>query len=116
MSEKYAEALDELLEIARQLRSEAQDSTYGFFHGGDPRDFSPDPEASTEEERQRHLAACASWSAGKGNPNPAPQCAFMNGGVAPAGFGLGVNTHIDEEALDRADRIERCVDRLRDWP
>ena len=114
MSEKYAEALDELREVARQLRSSAYDQSYGFFHGGDPRDFSPDPECSTEEERQRHLAACASWSAGKGNPDPAPHCGLGGLRVPPPGFGLGVNTHIDEDALDWAERIERCVARLED--
>lgn len=114
MSEKYAEALDELREVARQIRSQAQDQTYGFFHGGDPHNFSPDPECSTKEERKRHRQACAEWSAGRGNPNPAPHCATMNGGVTPPGFGLGVNTYIDEDALDWADRIERCIERLID--
>jgi hypothetical protein len=37
-------------------------ANYSPFTGGDPRNFSPDPECSTEEERQRHREACAAWS------------------------------------------------------
>lgn len=32
---------------------------YGSFHGGDPRDFKPDPECSTDEERKAWREACA---------------------------------------------------------
>lgn len=32
---------------------------YGAFPGGDPRDFTPDPECSTEAEREAHRRACA---------------------------------------------------------
>lgn len=37
---------------------------YGAFHGGDPRQFTPDPECSTEEERAAHKAACDAWDRG----------------------------------------------------
>jgi hypothetical protein len=45
------------------LRSE--DCGYGCFHGGDPRLFSPDPECSTEKEREAHREACAAWERGE---------------------------------------------------
>lgn len=38
---------------------------YGSFPGGDPRDFTPDPECSTDEERKRHADDCAAWEAGQ---------------------------------------------------
>ena len=38
---------------------------YGFFHGGDPREFSPDPECSTEAERVLHKAHCEAWDRGE---------------------------------------------------
>lgn len=38
---------------------------YGAFHGGDPRDFTPDPECSTDEERAAHKAACDAWNRGE---------------------------------------------------
>lgn len=37
-----------------------QESGYGFFHGGDPRDFHPDSD-STPKERENHRKACALW-------------------------------------------------------
>ena len=38
------------------------ESTYGAFHGGDPRDFHPDGECCTEEERENHRKACELWN------------------------------------------------------
>lgn len=38
---------------------------YGSFPGGDPRDFTPDPESSTEQERRQHAEHCAAWAAGE---------------------------------------------------
>lgn len=34
---------------------------YGAFIGGDPRRFAPDPECSTEVEREAHRAACVEY-------------------------------------------------------
>ena len=31
---------------------------YGFYHGQDPRTFTPDPESCTEKELQSHRDAC----------------------------------------------------------
>jgi hypothetical protein len=89
MAEHHDEALSELRELLYDLRRASEDTGYGFFCGGDPNDFHPDPESSTEAERALHRAACEAWNSGKGNPNPAPHCAIMNGGTAPPGFGLG---------------------------
>lgn len=43
-----------------EMRSnlEAYSSHYGAFQGGDPRDFTPDSECSTEEERVAWAEAC----------------------------------------------------------
>ena len=114
LDEKYYEAIEELLLLANDIRSRAEESTYGFFHGGDPRNFCPDEECSTEEERANHRIACEAYSVGKpdSNPFPAPHCATMNGGIAPPGFGLGVNHYVDEELLEWADMIHRAVDRI----
>lgn len=38
-----------------------QDSGYGGFNGGDPRNFSPDWECCSEKEIANHKAACALW-------------------------------------------------------
>lgn len=106
------EAGHELYELLCDIRRAAEDTGYGFFCGGDPNDFSPDPECSTEEERARHAEACRLWNEGKGNPNPAPHCAMMNGGTPPPGFGLGTYVMRDEQAADWAERLERCIARM----
>lgn len=46
------EAIDE---IAKE-----EDGGYGFYHGGDPRNFCPDSE-NTPEELAAHRAACEKW-------------------------------------------------------
>lgn len=106
------EAVRELKELWLDMRRAAEDTGYGFFPGGDPNDFHPDPECSTDEERARHAEACRLWNGGKPNPNPAPHCATMNGGTPPPGFGLGTYTFHDEQAADWAERLERCISRL----
>lgn len=38
---------------------------YGFFPGGDPRDFTPDPECCSKKEIEAWKEACASWDRGE---------------------------------------------------
>lgn len=40
-------------------------SGYGFFPGGDPRDFSPDTESCTDEEINAHAEECGRWERGE---------------------------------------------------
>jgi hypothetical protein len=62
---------------------------YGQFHGGDPTQFIPDPECSTEEERARHRDAVYHEILGDG-PIFDPDCTFVNPEQRNAGgFGLG---------------------------
>jgi hypothetical protein len=42
--------------------STRQEATYGFYHGGDPRKFYPDPECCTADELKRHETACKLWN------------------------------------------------------
>lgn len=51
----------------------SREPMYGFFPGGDPREFTPDPECSTEEERARWEADCAAWNRGE-RPDVGPAC------------------------------------------
>lgn len=37
------------------------ETSYGAFHGGDPRQFHPDGECCTPEEAANHKAACELW-------------------------------------------------------
>lgn len=62
---------------------------YGFFCGGDPREFSPE-EASTEAERAKHTVDCAAWDRGE-NPNVNANAPHYTDSahVVPSGYGLG---------------------------
>ena len=56
------------------LALHAEDLNYGTFIGGDPRDFTPDPESSTEGERALHKAACEAWERGERLEPPTRTC------------------------------------------
>jgi hypothetical protein len=84
---------------------------YGFFCGGDPRRFYPDPEASTEAERAQHKADCEAWDRGE-MPDvngKAPHFRTDDDGavmhVVPAGYGLG--------SYDDADFEDELPDELK---
>jgi len=62
------EAMRRALEAARPFFE--PEPSYGTFHGGDPRLFSPDPDASTEQERASHAEDCAKWDAGEITERP----------------------------------------------
>jgi len=87
--ELTTEDIELMTEFIREYLPMAEDMAlpnYGPFMGGDPRNFSPDPECSTEEERQRHREACASWERGERRIS--------------TGFGVG--------ATDNRAEAERC--------
>lgn len=80
---------------ARETSKVHEDVCYGFFHGGDPRNFSPDGECSTEEEQAQHKADCEAWDRGE-RPDIGPPCEHLSAGdasiiVTKSGYGLGVN-------------------------
>lgn len=118
MSERYDEALDELRQLTGECRSQSEMVSYGHFYGGDPRKFSPDPECSTDAERDAHAAACRLWDAGDRDPLPGPHEPLTNdagdviGHITRSGFGLGTNICEDEAMLDISERLERILNRL----
>jgi hypothetical protein len=89
----------------------ATDQSYGSFHGGDPRDFSPDHECSTEAEREAHRLACIEAEASEaGREHPGD--VIRGGGILGHRvlFGFGVMTFRDPEAAE----IERiCLEALK---
>lgn len=74
---------------------------YGYFMGGDPRNFSPDVECSTEEERAAHKAACEAWDRGERPDIGGPHKPLLDkdgnqiGHITISGYGLGVTTMED---------------------
>lgn len=92
-----------------------KEPSYGFFHGGDPRDFSPDSENSTDEEKAAHDEACRAFDEAdkKGEPLPPMRC---KSGPSPCGghvlrsqFGLGVSHHPSPCALVAQDALSGKV-------
>lgn len=95
----------------------AEDSGYGFFPGGDPRRFTPDPECSTEAERAAHKAACAAWDRGETTAGQEARPYWVGGEdgkavahVTPSGFGLGVYVHTDATLDALAKRIAAALE------
>lgn len=93
--------------------------TYGYYPGGDPRDFSPDPECCTEAELAAHKTACEAWERGE-----RPECEAHHHKVVeyqgkPAvasyagAFGMGVTSCRDEDAEDVLDQIEAALAALK---
>ena len=81
-----------------------QESGYGGFNGGDPRNFHPDYECSTEKERENHRKACDLWDEAEARgESPTPEkCPsgwiFDDNGKAVAHvfrtpYGLGIYTY-----------------------
>lgn len=112
------EEIDQLRAIADRVRAYAEQSYYGFFHGGDPRNFSPDPECSTAEELEQHKADCAAWEAGNNVERHvhAPLLAADGkciGHTTTAHYGLGVNVFEDPELMKLAQDLDDVIDRIR---
>lgn len=123
--------IDALRELAGRLRNEAecQSVGYGNFPGGDPRDFSPDPECATDAEIERHRKDCEAWERGEqihreisvslaaGEPLPTN---FTSALMGPGGghahlenYGLGTYAVRDTELMKLAQDLDDFIDRLR---
>ena len=77
------------------FRIPVQEHGYGFFPGGDPRDFTPDGDAM-EEEIENHRLACAAWDRGE-QQHSKPDGEWVAPGihVTRCQFGLGSYTHTE---------------------
>lgn len=63
-------------------------TVYGFFPGGDPRDFTPDMECSTPQEIALHKEDCAAWDLGDRPRRPG--CEWADGKhIVRAPYGIG---------------------------
>lgn len=110
-----------LLAAREYLRSCANPSpSYGYFLGGDPRDFAPDPECNTPEELEAHKVACAAWERGERPPIEAHhhETSEHEGSVVcvsySGSFGLGVTSIRDEEAEDVLEQIDAAIAAMSD--
>lgn len=109
--------IDAMREVAERLRTDDGDVGYGYFHGGDPRDFCPDPECCTEKEIAAHKRACELMDSGAVKfvdgrhhfPLPDGREGWM---TCPA-FGIGTYTIKDAELSTLANELDALVDRIR---
>lgn len=115
--ELYQEGFEKLLAAMKAarpfvLRAATPETSYSGFYGGDPRNFSPDPECSTETERTAHAAACAEWDKGNEITIEADRCmwlARMTERAPLCSFGLGVTTERDLKAEAARDAMFEAV-------
>jgi len=117
MSADLTETIGQLRDLLFDIGRESQSTGYGVFPGGDPNTFTPDPEASTSEELERHRADCEKWNAGQRTGLTVTTCDLTQpvGRMMRAGYGLGVYTMEDPQAADWAERLERCIDQIESW-
>lgn len=117
--EKILHELADIVDAARgYVGGIAQgDIGYGFFPGGDPRNFHPDFEAATPEEIANHKRACEAAESGAVNVDSDGQ--WVGDGelvahITRCQFGLGTYTVPDERAQKFLDRMNAAVKRYRD--
>lgn len=104
------EEVDVLRSIADRMRAGNGEPVYGFFPGGDPREFTPDAECCTGAEMEAHAAACKRWD--DGDPADIPGgCRMMTGREPP--FGLGVYEVKDPGVDKLASELDEWIDAVR---
>lgn len=87
------------------------ESGYGFFCGGDPRNFHPDHESCTPEEIERHRLACSEaerLDSARDLPCPSGWIRTKSGmaHVVNAPFGIGIYTIEMPQFFEAADDAE----------
>ena len=105
--------IDAMRAIADSIRCEAECASYGYFPGGDPRDFTPDPEACSADEMDRHKAACDQWEAGDRVDVGGPHKPIPGGHITVSHFGVGVSVYKDADLMRLAQDLDDWIDRAR---
>ncbi len=87
----------------------ANSTHYGSWFGGDPRDFTPDPECSTVEERELHRLAVAAAERDEPGARDLPQ-GFLAGTFSQdQRFGLGTTLFRDADGDGLIAALTRLV-------
>jgi hypothetical protein len=112
------EQVDELRALADDIRIEADTSHYGYFLGGDPREFTPDAEVCTAEEMERHKADCEAWERGEQVDRGGPHELLVKdervvGWATVSSYGMGMQALKDEALLKLAQDLDDWIDRAR---
>ncbi len=89
-----------------------QECMYGFFTGGDPRNFHPDGESCTQDELKNHKAACDLWNEmeAEGKEPTPEECPSgwtqLNGAkvhVLRAPYGIGMQSYFEPQFFEKMD-------------
>lgn len=114
--------LKELYDIVESARGYVADKAqgdvgYGFFPGGDPRNFQPDFECATPDEITNHKRACEAAESGAVVVDSDGQ--WVGDGdlvahITRCQFGLGTYTMPDERAQKFLDRMNAAVKQYRE--
>lgn len=114
------EEIDFLRKLADDIRQRAEQTSYGYFPGGNPHDFTPDHESCTEDEMARYKRACELFDEGKVNGAdgqhhwPIVDSKGEVIGHTTAGiFGVGVYSYTDSEAEGLANELDAWLDKVR---
>ncbi len=74
---------------------------YGFFPGGDPRQFNPDEEMDSPQELENHRLACEAWDKGDQQVIQSGCMVMPDGSIRNIShFGLGTYWREDDECPD----------------
>lgn len=86
------------------LEADECQCSYGYFLGGDPRQFSPDEECCTTEEIARWQALCADWDVGRQAEPPVEEHGPWAHPVTGQVFALGERPAVPAVGLCHAPR------------
>lgn len=124
--DRLAHTLNEVLDYLRDVGF--GEPSYGYFHGGDPRTFTPDAESCTDDEMDKWKADCKKWDDGDRTPTPSPHTAntepislpnkkgeivtYAPGSImlTRSFYGVGTNLDVKEQAMreDLEDLLLQC--------
>lgn len=111
------EEFDGLRAIADSIRCEADVPHYGYFLGGDPREFTPDVEVCSVEELERHKADCEAWERGEGIDRGGPHRPLSDntkvGWETVSHYGMGMQSLKEPALMKLAQDLDDWIDRAR---
>jgi hypothetical protein len=112
--------LDNLRIIANNLRDMGGQVTYGYFPGGDPREFTPDEESCTPNEIEAWKLACELVESGEvklvSGQHHWPvfdKLGVCIGHTTHSPFGIGTYTYNDPVVVGLANKLDAWIDDVR---
>lgn len=111
-----SKALEVLKKVLPVIEQQSEIPGYGFFTGGDPRDFTPDSDASTAEEQAKWKADCEAYAKGEIGPQPTGDRWLTNaagevvGHLQLGGYGLGSYIWRDRDMQSLAAEVREAID------